>query len=163
MAYAGKLIRAGDLETLWARKTADESVTSSTTLQNDDTLVLQGVADAVYEIEGALFYVGNTTGDIKVAFTFPSGNLYWFGKGGSEADGGFGGVGASRHSASYNDASGTSTAFTGSTTNLALLLKGVWVVGVSGGALQLQWAQNTSNATATTVKAGSFLRMQRRE
>lgn len=164
VAHAGQVVRASDTQVLWARKTVDESITSSTTLQNDDSLLLAVEADAVYEIAGTLFYAGNVTGDIKVAFTFPTGaTLYWAGKGGSEADAGYGGVGASRHSASVADASGTATAFTGSTTNLAIFIRALLVTSGTSGNLQLQWAQNTSNGTATTVKVGSYLRAIRRE
>lgn len=162
--YAGLTVRASDTEVLWARKVADESVTASTTMQDDDALLVQVEANRVYEFDALIGYVGNTAGDVKVGFTFPAGaSCYWAGQGGSDGDSGYGGVGASRHSASFGDASGTATAFTGSTTALAILVKGMLVVGGTPGVLRLQWAQNTSNATATTVKAGSFLRAQARE
>lgn len=161
--YPGQKVRASDTEVLWARKTTDESLTSSTTLQNDDTLVVPVEAYAVYEFTALVAYTGNTTGDIKIGFTFPSGSCYWAGKGPSEADSGYGAVGASRHSASFGDLTGTATPYAASTTPLAVLITGVLATDIASGNLQLQWAQNTSNATATVVKAGSFLRAQRRE
>lgn len=162
--YAGQYVRASDVEVQWARKTADESVTSSTTLQNDDTLLLPVRASSVFRFTALVAYTGNTTGDIKFAFTFPSGAAcYWAGKGPSTADDGYGTVGASKHAASFAESSGTSTSFAGSTSTLAVLIEGILITGSTPGTLTLQWAQNTSNGTATTVKAGSFLEMTRRE
>lgn len=161
--YAGQVIRASDTEVLWALKASDESVTSSATLQNDDSLLLSVEANATYELAAHIAYVGNTTGDIKFAFTWPSGStLYWSGKGGVESDAGYGASGSTRQSVSFGDASGTAVAYTGSTTVLSVHIMGCLVTSSIAGTLQLQWAQNTSNGTATTVKAGSFLRAQRR-
>ncbi|NJP75705.1 hypothetical protein HCJ99_34060 [Streptomyces sp. C1-2] len=39
--------------------------------------------------------------------------------------------------------------------------KGTLVVGSTAGTLALAWAQNTSNASATTLKAGSRLELTR--
>lgn len=162
--YAGQVVRASDTEVLWALKAADESVASSTTLQNDDTLLVTLEANATYEFVAHVGYVGNTTGDIKLAFTFPSGaSCYWSGKGGPASDDTFGSSGSTRHSVSFGDASGTSLSFAGSTTVLSVHILGVVTTASTAGTLQLQWAQNTSNATNTTVKAGSFLRAVRRE
>jgi hypothetical protein len=54
---------------------------------------------------------------------------------------------------------GTAEAFgtNGTTTLMAAELSFTLVTSSTAGNLQLQWAQNTSNATATTVKAGSVL------
>src|SRR5690348_15724965 len=56
-------------------KGADESVTSSTTLQNDDALLVTLTANATYVFSLFLNYQGGTQGssDIKVAWTFPTG------------------------------------------------------------------------------------------
>lgn len=162
--YAGQFVRASDVEIQWARKTSDESVTSSTTLQNDDTLLLPVRASSVYRFTALVGYVGNTTGDIKLGFTFPSGaTCHWAGKGASSSDDGYGTTGASKHSAVFGEVSGTATSFAGSTSNLAVLIEGILITGTTAGNLTLQWAQNTSNGTATTVKAGSFLELSRRE
>lgn len=161
--FAGQKVRASDLEVLWARKSLDESVTSSTTAQNDDTLVLAVRANSTYRFTCLVAYTGNPTGDIKIGFATPAGSIcYWAGKGPSTADDGYGTVGASKHSASLDEA-GATTSYAGSTSALAILVEGVLIVGSTSGNLTLQWAQNTSNGTATTVKAGSFLEAVRRE
>jgi hypothetical protein len=50
-AVTGNLTVSGIGKHMFARKTADESVTSSTTLQNDDHLSHPVVANAVYELD----------------------------------------------------------------------------------------------------------------
>ena len=45
----------------------------------------------------------------------------------------------------------------GATTPLGALVSGTVITGATAGNLQLQWAQNTSNATAASVLAGSAL------
>jgi hypothetical protein len=160
----GQIVRASDTEVLWARKGSDESVTSSATLQNDDSLVVQLEALAAYEFTVVLAWTGNVTGDIKFAFTFPSGgSCYWTASGPSDGDAGYGSTGASRYTANWGSASGTSTSFSGSTSTLGMIIQGVVVTSSTAGNLQLQWAQATSNGTATVVKAGSFISATRRE
>jgi hypothetical protein len=43
----------------------------------------------------------------------------------------------------------------------ALHVHGLLVVGGTAGTVKLQWAQNTSNVTATILKSGSFLVLRR--
>lgn len=49
-----------------ARKTADEVVNNSATLQNDDHLLLALAANEVWEVEINLWYDSGTTPDLKV-------------------------------------------------------------------------------------------------
>ena len=163
VAAPGGLVRASDNQILWALKTVDESVTSSTTLQNDDTLLHPVEASTTYEFEALLALTGNVTGDFKMAFTFPAASTcYWGAVGPSSADAGFGTAGSAQLAATFGSASGTAVAYSGSTTAVVILVKGVLVVSTTPGNLQLQWAQNTSNGTATVVKAGSYLRAAKR-
>lgn len=54
-------------------------------------------------------------------------------------------------------ASGTSSNYIGAGTNRGILIMG-WVVNsTNAGNVQLQWAQNTADASDTKVKAGSWL------
>src|SRR6266542_1211240 len=59
-------------EHLIARKTSNQTVTSSTTLVNDTALVLPVGANEVWQFGFNLIYTAATTGDIKFAFTFPA-------------------------------------------------------------------------------------------
>lgn len=55
------------------RKLATQSVTSSTTLVDDTELKCPVSASRVYLFEAQIAYTGSAAGDIKIAFTGPSG------------------------------------------------------------------------------------------
>lgn len=65
---------------LVAYKTADESVANSTALQNDDALFLTPATNAVYGVRCVMFTSGGTTGDMRIAFTWPSGASFPWGE-----------------------------------------------------------------------------------
>lgn len=134
------------------RKTSDESVTSSTTLQNDDELKLALESGKSYAINGALFATSSSaTPDIKIAFTTPSGTTM---------DIGFmAAFGGSLRRAELLDTSGaeSSRIAIGANNTTIIQLMGTLEVGVTAGDVTLQWAQRTSNGNATTVTEGSFL------
>lgn len=137
------------------RKTADETVTTSTTLQDDDHLVFPIAANEEWTVTyhadcGAAL---GTTG-IKVAVTTPAGSTLDF-------------------SATITGLGGSGQPFGGRTTtsgtaavNLALAAGGdqqlfgvLWVLnGATPGNVTLQWAQGTSSGTGLTLRKGSFLR-----
>lgn len=140
------------------RKTADESVTSSTTLQDDDHLFFPiGVSEA-WAFEFIVFYTGDAAGDIQFAITVPAGFslLRWS----------FLGLSPSLATLPNTTllypaitASGTANSFAGTVTgaDTMALIKGIVVNGATSGNVKLQWAQNSSNASATTVRSGSYL------
>lgn len=135
-------------------KSADESVTSSTTLQNDDELFASVLANTNYVFEGVFNFTGDTNADFKMAFTFPTGaELYMHFMTYDTALTNFGSF------AQYNPASGTSSAggVGGATTYRPTHVRGSLFVGGTAGTLQLQWAQNASNAAATILRKGSLL------
>lgn len=138
-------------------KTADESVASSAVLQDDDHLFAPLAANKTYAFEANLAVVSATTPDYKLAFTVPAGaTLRW-------------------HAFSAHDtaslpgnpleygvvtASGTPLTITVRTTETRIVrVVGSVVTAGTAGNLQLQWAQDSANATPATVKAGSFLRV----
>lgn len=136
-------------------KTADESVTSSATLQDDDHLVKAVLANTAYTYEIWLMYLAGTVGDFKAAIVYPSGGSLFAavtretGLGGIEL-GGAGGM-----------SSGTAVSGPGLGTTIIMLhhWKGAFLNGGTAGDFQVQWAQNVSNGTSTTVKAGSWLEL----
>jgi hypothetical protein len=163
--FATGPIPAAQLEAIVPRikvKSADESVTSSTTLQDDDDLLMPVAANTDYLIDGMLYYLAAQAGDITVGWTYPSGaTLTW------------GGIGAIRDYtgaasgtewlAIVADASSpSSTTDFGGNGSLPFTASygGVLSVGANAGTLQLQWAQRASSGTATTVYARSWLRVQ---
>src|SRR5262245_12791739 len=60
---------------LIARKTSDETVNNSTTLQNDDNLLLAVTANEIWQFKLCILYNSSTAADFKMAFTFPSGSI----------------------------------------------------------------------------------------
>jgi len=145
---------------LAAFKSADESVTSSTVLQNDDVLVVALAANATYLMICYLNYEGGTQGasDLKVGWTVPASTVMAYQHIGVTTAGTITQASAATTSDQTNvPAYGTNGA--GNTLG-ALLLGTVKSAGTPGN-LQMQWAQNTSNGTATKVKAGSALVLHR--
>lgn len=143
-----------DLIPLWCQKTdGPQSVTSSTTLVNITQLVLTPSVSKSYDIDGIIFYTAGATGDLRLAFTFPAGATLYLG--GS-------GYAAPANLAAYNswlaEASGTYKRFEGATA-AAVFLSGTLVMGSTAGNFQAQFAQDTSNGTATQILTGSRLRL----
>ncbi|WP_393075298.1 hypothetical protein [Streptomyces sp. LN704] len=148
-------------------KTADETVTSSTTLQNDDHLVLPAVANAVYTFALDLYMVdtADATGDFKMSFTCPTGATFdMHGAGAHTTD-----LGASSTNSNGEWIGKLATTSAGATLGFgvsnpsatAARVYGRLVMGSTAGNLQLQWAQNASDASGTTLKAGSYMMMTR--
>lgn len=157
---AGQRVTAGLLAsmlTLAVIKPADEPVTSSNTLQNDNDLLAAVVANASYDFDCYLDYEGGTinTSDLKWQWAVPSGATM-------------------RYQAFYVT---TSNALGGETTQLGsdvvvagtkgagvlmgVKMSGSLVMASTAGNMQLTWAQNTINGTATIVHAQSYLKLKR--
>jgi hypothetical protein len=141
----------------FVRKTADESVTSSAVLQNDDHLLYTISAAGTYVLDLFLLAtsVANAAGDINVAFTFPTGTFYLLTDGLQDTL-------ASGNTGTVIKAGGaitSGTAFAGfglSTNTTAIKLNGLFIATATGTA-QFQWAQQTSNANASKVLTGSYM------
>ena len=134
------------------RKSSDQTVTSSTTLVNDSQLKFAIAANETYIFEAWLYtYAADGTPDIKVTFTSPAGStLFW----------------SSSQVIFLANASTTLTVVAPQGTvgdffvdsNLRVVqLFGSVTNGGTAGDIQLQWAQNTSSANGTSVKAGSYI------
>lgn len=136
------------------RKSADESVTSSATLQNDNELSLAVAANKTYVFDVYLAYTAGTTGDFKAALTFPSGATAFAAISATD--------GSSWTTTGLQISSGGSVSGGGLGVTIPVLQRwtGVLMVSSTAGTLQVQWAQNTSNGTATTVKAGSVMMLR---
>jgi hypothetical protein len=140
----------------FVRKTADEAVTSSNTLQDDDHLTVAVAANATYTFEAFIIYDAATTGDIKVALTAPASSVINYGGAGPATNATTGTASGSWLEAS---ASGTSIGFggLGVGTKTSIMVRGLLRTAGTAGSLTLQWAQNPSDVTATTVYTDSFL------
>lgn len=132
-------------------KSADETVTSSTTLQDDNELAIAVRADAAYRVELHLVYSSGTTPDFKFGWSYPSGATM--------------AVGA------YETFGGTFNGFAqvetdtppadGLAANEPLWLTGALFTSSTAGTLTFRWAQNTSDPGNTIVRKGSYLALTR--
>jgi hypothetical protein len=133
-------------------KASDTSRSSNTSPSNDPDLTLNLAASAVYVVYLSAMYVCASTGiDLKFQFAVPSGAtgeyVHWYWSGAST----FAGPG--------NSADPWTTARAGyaaSSGDMGLTGHGT-IFTTSSGTLAFQWSQNTSNATAISVRKGSHL------
>ena len=134
------------------RKSADQSVTSSTTIANDTHLKFAIGANETYTFNLWLYTsAANSTPGIKWNVAGPSGSTVFFSPPNTYpmADG-------ATVIATIGSATDTFQGFVDG--NLRpMLIQGSILNGSTAGDVQLKWAQNTSSGTSTTVKAGSFI------
>ncbi|WP_328860881.1 hypothetical protein [Streptomyces sp. NBC_00306] len=145
-------------------KTANETITSSATLQNDNHLLGSMAANAVYLVTVRLAVNGASGGDFKMAWSMPTGTTasqrFCFGPDVSSAA----------------STAGTTVRASGITNgHLVEINYGLFTTGTqsyieetlrvetasTAGTCQLRWAQNAISATGTTVEAGSWLEIKR--
>jgi hypothetical protein len=142
----------------YKEKTADESVTSSTTLQDDNHLLFSIPQAGTYVFDARLFMTSaaNAAGDIKVGFTFPTGTCH-FAFIGLDDTLASGFKGPMHGQGALSATSGTTALALGlSTSTLFGSVQGI-LIATASGTLTLQWAQLASNASASTVKSGSHM------
>lgn len=152
---------ATDFDTQWinnvggwtvVRKTADEQVAASATVQDDDLLQFPTVAGTPYEIELLAVYAspgGAGTPDIKCELSEDAtarGSTMWVGL--STAD--------AAQTLTTTDVGGQAAQF--GTAAAKRVLRGLAHHVGGGGTFKFRWAQNTSNAQPTIVYTGSVLR-----
>lgn len=138
---------------LAAYKSANQTVTSSTTMVNDSLLVVPVAANAIYFFEAFISYQGFTQNisDLKMGWAAPSGStMVWTPLYLNTSGVLIGGI--------QNLIGATVIAGSNGVSNQRTVSGfGGFSVGGTAGNLQLQWAQNTSSTTPTTVLAGSII------
>jgi len=138
-----------ELRPLFVRKTADETVNNSTTLQNDDQLAVSVDANVTYWLSMRLIMNSGVTPDFKMLFTFPAG------------------LTMTLHNMEPTPAISVpydqtvTAAVSGTGADATIQVEGLVLVSSTAGILQLQWAQNTLNASNTIVRANSTMRLVR--
>ena len=143
---------------LVARKTADQSVTSSTGFVNDNHLLIPVEANEIWHMEWGILFSGHASGDFKVGWDFPSGGEIAFSVIGDNSS-----AVTTYWPIWYNGTPPTtSSLYTFNCLGVGLktfiLIHGVYSNGGSAGDVTFRWGQNTSNATATVVHQNSFAR-----
>lgn len=148
--YTAALIQA--LGIIYMRKDADTPRSNTTTLAADTDLSFTGAANGIYHIVGWVAATGAAigSGDLKAAWGTPAGaSGIWTGLG-YATSGTTVNLNAARALASTNP-----FGVNGATFSAAFIFASVTLT--TGGTVSFQWAQNTSSATATTLKGGSWL------
>lgn len=132
-----------------AIKSADESLTSDTALQNDNELTLSLAANAVYGFLMLIRYDATAASDFKTQLVLPASATAFYNADGVPT--------AGTAFSLFNATEATVFAFEGAgagTIRNVNFAGHITTVGTAGSAV-LQWAQNVSGGTATIVKAGS--------
>lgn len=166
LAVTGNLTATGIGQLQYISKTADETITSSATLQNDDHLVLPAVANAVYMFALDLYMIDTAdfVGDFKMSFTCPAGATFDMHGSGAHATDLTAGTSANGEwiaKLATTSAGANLTFGCGNTSATGVRVYGRLVMSSTAGNFQLQWAQNASDASGTTLKAGSYMTMTR--
>lgn len=134
-----------------AIKSLDKSITSKATLETDTDFVFALKANTKYVISGGIFAT-STSGqpDIRIGFKVPIG---------ATMDIGYLAQGGNTRTAELLETSDGSSAEIAIPANVNTIIQpfGSVVTGSTADNLTFKWAQFTSNATATTVKQGSFI------
>ena len=154
----GYLLQMGASDPQWyasvlhkkIRKTSDETVNNSNTLQDDDELLLAVGANEVWTIEAILRLSCKTASNFKYAFTIP-------------VAGSFLGYDCAIISDDGKDYWGPVDLETPRNVTTAtmvddwLYIKGMYVGGANAGNIQLQWAQLTAEVEDTLVLTNSYM------
>jgi len=125
-------------------KPADETLSNSTVLQDDDDLLATLNINKTYSFIYLLIYLSSTTNDFKFGMSVPAGaTMAWYSQ-----------VTAGRADEDETD----SIFFSADGVNLQLAFgTGQIIMGGTAGDFNVQWAQNTASAGVTTVKEGSYI------
>lgn len=157
MNQAGSAMEWRSLGTdLYAYKTVTESVTSSTTLQDDDTLQLT-LPVGFWRVSALLAVTGAAAGDIKIAWAFTGTATATFGA--RTCLGPAPGTTDTANSSMFMRAAGQTVqvAYGTDGTGTTAIWEDLTLEVTAEGVLKLQWAQNTSSGTATVMQIGSRL------
>ncbi len=151
LAVGGNLSVGGIGQKLFVRKAADQSV-GNTIMTADTDLVVAVAANCVYKVEIKGIFTAVNGADIKLSWgTLPVGATFtWYG---ASSVGGTGSV--------FSGAVTDIWSGSGSSTQRAFSYYGLLITGANAGTLQFEFAENTSNATATVMKAGSWMMLER--
>jgi hypothetical protein len=139
-------------------KPSDESLTSNTTFQPDNDLILPVGANEVWEMLWLIRMVCGATGDLKVQWTFPTNGRIHMQFLGQQV----GGTIAVQQLSSTTSPAGPITMDNIDADGQIGVAQGLYIGGSNAGNVALEWAQNASDATATTVQANSLLRAAKR-
>lgn len=140
------------------RKTADETISNSTVLQNDDQLLVALPAAGLFMFEMDGLYSSSTVADFKMAYAIPAGaTIRWSTVGLAT------GATSISGDATFDSSTTGSTAVGGAGVSSLVLFRtfGEITMGGTAGNMQFQWAQNTGEVSNTTMRTSSRLQIWR--
>lgn len=157
-------LAAIEAKTITARKTANETVNNTATLQNDDALFVTPAINTVYTVDSYIVYDAATAADLTFAFTFPAGaSLSWavigLATSVTAVTGDMTAAARDRFASGVAGAIGAGGANVGG--EVVAIIRGTLIMGATAGNLQLQWAQAVANASDAVVYRDSWLRLQK--
>ena len=134
-------------------KIATETVTNSSTMQNDDHLAIQISTSETWSFTGYMVaFTTSAVPNLKLDFTFPSGataNIgYWANNGVSSN---------TVNGALYLSGQSSGLIRLGASVDNPILFKGVIANGANSGTLQLRWAQNTANGAGVHSRPNGYI------
>jgi hypothetical protein len=158
LTASGALTVAGDfIATKTIRKkvkTATQTKNSDTTLADDSQLTLPVDANTRYAFTAYINYQGPAAGDFKSRFTIPAGAAAQ-------------GVNASSEETDAVNSRDLTASFNVSTSGgTGPASDGYWIAGSvvtagTAGSITFQWAQATSDPGSTSVREGSWIKLER--
>ncbi|WP_407553061.1 hypothetical protein QOM21_23845 [Streptomyces sp. Pv4-95] len=147
----------------FARKSADTSRSSTVTMTADPHLTISVATYSTYTVDAYLIYQSSTAGDVNVAISGPT-----------SAEGSWSAVGYGRSVPATvatdgwtvrmnpnNIASVQPRTYGGDTVDETLHMRGILRTAGTAGQCAVQWSQAASDATATIMRADSWLRLTR--
>ncbi len=142
----------------FVRKTADESVTSSTTIQDDDHLFFTPILNTNYWITMFVIYEADAAYDLKISWSVPTGSTFDYVSDAIGSGATTSAVFDVSRSAQIAPAGGTpSPGGIGAGKWATFLVRGVFKMGPNAGLFRFRWAQLASGAVPTIVHANSCL------
>jgi hypothetical protein len=139
------------------RKTTSQSVNNSTTLVDDNQLQLELANNETVYFEAVIRYSGDSTADIKIAFVAPAGaTIRWDNYGSIHV-----GVGDTVTISNTEVSEGGIRAFGAAAGIRTINIRGYVQMGSTSGPLKMQFAQNSADASNTTVFFNSVLKVFR--
>jgi hypothetical protein len=134
-----------------AYKDINQSVTNSTVLVSDESIVWDLLAHALYVITARIHYNTEDVPDIQLGWSIPGdSNMVWSASGFSTGS-------VYQNFGNANPAGGpTNFGGSGDGSNRVARIAGSIATGDEDGELALRWSQNIANAATTSVLAGSF-------
>lgn len=146
---------------LFARKPSDTSRASNTTPTDDPHLAVTVAPNAVYSVECFIAYIASSTGDIRIGFTAPAGSVGAYASRGPDLSATAGSTTSQLRIQSLLDFTTTIPLGGQSGTFSSAHPIGTVVTGGTGGTVAVRWCQAASDATASTIFAHSWMKLQR--